>query len=329
VLTIPELQAARKLRTLKFLNCPHCGAQINGPAALIVSTRNCPSCGRRVVAEPEGTEETPPFAREVFNEACAAYTRAAHRASLVLLAGFLVFFASIVVLALYRDTIRAAVQPVMDPSWFFLLVVFGPCGGFFVMGLWRLGRARRNALPCPHCNVPCSVVAPGPVPNMTQVTGNCTSCGRRLLNEALPEEPAGPLPTVDEFKVAHRRAQRLDWSVLVPLAVLVVMLSGVFIIIPDRPGAALEDPREVMNRTLFAATLLCGWGLVIGTIGVFCLRWTARRQMRKRAAELVLNCPHCHIVLVGESQVIASQRCPSCRKRVLADPEPALTATEA
>ena len=137
-------------------------------------------------------------------------------------------------LAFYDDTIDDAVRPVVDPSWVSLLVMFGPGGAVFMVALWRLDGARRNALKCPHCAAPCSVVMPGPVPNLTRLTGNCTNCGRRLVNEAPAEEPAGPLPTVDEFKAADRRALKPDWSLLVPLAVMVVMLIGVFAIVPGR-----------------------------------------------------------------------------------------------
>jgi hypothetical protein len=156
--TIPELQSARQLKTFKLLDCPHCGQQLNRPARLVVATRNCPACGLRAVAEPEGDTGPPPLSREQLAGACAAYERAQNRAAWIALGGFLWLFGSTVVFALYRDTIRAAVQPVMEPGWFFLLVALGPFAASVGAVLVKLDRARR-ALKCPHCDAPCAVAA--------------------------------------------------------------------------------------------------------------------------------------------------------------------------
>jgi hypothetical protein len=324
--TIPELEAARRAIPFKPIDCPHCGGNLRAHFPALVATRNCPQCGRRVVAEPDG-EGPPPFTRERLDAACAAYTRTHRRVGWVFLAGFLAWLACVAALALFRDTIRDAVRPVVDPEWFGLLVMFGPCGAVFVAGLVMLDRARRAALKCPHCAAPCSVVLPR-IPNLTQLTGNCARCGRRLVDEPLPEEPAGPLPTVEEFNAAERRARAGDWPLLFPLVVMFAVPLGFSVIGPDRLWNSFEERYGIMAGALLVLGILCGWGVVVAGLALAALRWAARRRERMRQAEPALNCPHCKAALCAMPQIVASRRCPSCRRRVLAEPESQTVASE-
>jgi hypothetical protein len=49
-LSVVEYRARRNSR----LRCPHCRRMLTGMRPLVVATRNCGHCGRRVLAEPEG-----------------------------------------------------------------------------------------------------------------------------------------------------------------------------------------------------------------------------------------------------------------------------------
>lgn len=325
--TISDFEAARKPGTVKRLDCPHCGEHLNRHARIVIATRNCPACGRRVLAEPEG-EGAPPFSREQFDAACAAHERTSTRVLGVVLAGFAFSFILMAVLALFRDTIRDAVQPTIDPGALSLIVIFGPCGAAFVAGVWMSERGRRDELKCPHCAVPCTTTGPR-VPNLTRLTGNCANCGRKLVNDPLPENAPGSLPTVDEFKAADRRATKNDWALLVPFALLLAMLAVPSVFAqPDRYWPAFEARYGILNGTLILTGLICGWVVLAGAICIVSLRWVVRRQARRRAAEPVLNCPHCKTALVHGPVVIASRRCPSCRERVLTDPNPVPVASE-
>lgn len=335
MLTIPELQAARQLKTFKLLACPHCGEQLNRHARLVVATRNCPACGRRVVAEPEG-DGPPPLSREQFDGARAEHARAINRVTWIFLAGFLVLFFGVVAVALYRDTISAAIQPITEPGWFLLLVVFGPCGAIFAVALVKLDRAARGGPKCPHCAAPCSTTGPRP-PNLTRLTGNCANCGRTLVElpaePTEPTEPTAPLPTIDEFKAADRRAMRIDWldwgALLLPVLsfVLYPLLFGLFPTAnPTRFSGAWEQRYGIMTGAVIEAgvalVVISVW--VLGSFGVgwIGLRWVARRSQRKRTTEPALNCPHCRSALFPVSAIVASRRCPECRSHVLAEPEP-------
>jgi hypothetical protein len=68
---------------------------------------------------------------------------------------------------------------------------------------------------------------------------------------------------------------------------------------------------------LIAAIVLTASAIVIGALRLF-LRWHRRRW----EADPLLNCPHCRAMLSPSPLVVAARRCPSCRQRVLAEPEP-------
>jgi endogenous inhibitor of DNA gyrase (YacG/DUF329 family) len=321
MLIIPELLAARG--QFKPVECPHCGKRLNGLLRIIVATRNCPYCGRRVVAEPEADGTAPPFTREQLDAACDAYARAQRRAGWVIIAAFLAYLVYITGLALYRD----AVKSFIDSEGFMLLVLFGPLLVLLSPTVVILIRATRAALKCPRCNHPCSVSGPPRVLNPTRITGNCANCGRRVVNEPPPEEPTGPLPTIDEFQAADARFQRASLPLLyLMLGLAVAYLIGFMVALnrmqlyvrtfEERIGAA--DASLLVSGMMLVTSLVAGG--VFYVTGRLIIRWIARR----RKAVPILNCPHCREGVQGSGQVIASQRCPSCRRRVLAEPAPAV-----
>ena len=60
--------------------CPHCQQVLNPLAPIVVATRNCPGCGRQVLAEPEGNDSPSAFTLEQLDDAHAAHKRAQSRA---------------------------------------------------------------------------------------------------------------------------------------------------------------------------------------------------------------------------------------------------------
>ncbi len=322
MLTIAELQAARKAFPVKPLDCPHCGARLNVHFRIVIATRNCPKCGRQVAAEPEGNEGAPPFTREQLESARAAFRRAKRRAMWLIHAGFLAFLGSLFVLLACRQVIRATVGPALDPIWVFMLVMFGPCLMFYFLA-FRVEERAARALKCPHCDSPCAGNLPRSACNLTLLTGNCANCGRRLLNEPPPDEPLAPLPTVGEFKAAEAQTPFLSW----PAAVLIVpmaMLAGLFVVAnPVVLHTVFEQRYGPAVAAVLAFLLTAGYVYGQIALAILAARWLSRRHKRKRAAEMVLNCPHCREALLSGPFTVASQRCPACHKHVLADPETA------
>jgi hypothetical protein len=53
MLTVPEIQAARNAIPFKPIDCPHCSVRLNRHLPIVIATRNCPVCGKRVAAEPQ------------------------------------------------------------------------------------------------------------------------------------------------------------------------------------------------------------------------------------------------------------------------------------
>ncbi len=177
----------------------------------------------------------------------------------------------------------------------------------------------------------CGVLASRDAPNLTHLTGNCANCGRKLLSETPPEELPGVLPAVEEFTAARDRAMRTDWPGL--LIVAAVMTTAVLSLVATKPEQLLETlvaRYGLPTGALIVGAVYGGCVLVLAAVSILSLRWLKWRHMREWAAIPVLNCPHCREKLLPAHPVTATQRCPSCRNRVLANPnaEPQLVVTE-
>ncbi|MCI0705098.1 MAG: hypothetical protein L0241_28895, partial [Planctomycetia bacterium] len=294
----------------------------------------CPACGKRVVAEPKRNDTPPPLTREQIDDACSAFKRAWYRTYLMIHVAFLIFLASpFFVLGAYRDAIKGAVQPVMDPYWIFMLLLFGPVLLVFIVGLMIEHWAGR-ALRCPHCDGSCCASKPH-VPNLTQLTGNCEYCGRKLVNELPPEEPLESLPTADEFKAAESRTpvvDRLGWLLGVLMVALMMVVTGYFVayagLDPVGRWKTFEQRHGGVIAAILMTALIAGYCYSGIALVIVTARLLAYRHKKRREAEPVLNCPHCHEELSPGRHVVASQRCPACRKRVLANPNTEPVASE-
>jgi hypothetical protein len=323
MLTIAELRAARG--RLKPLRCPHCREPL-GQLALVIATRNCPGCGRRVAAEPDDNDDPPPFTREQLDVARAADDRLETRIALTWLSVFLTCFGVLVVTALFRDTIRDTVRPVMDPGWFLVLVLLLPLLAGATVLCAYLERAWRAAPKCLACDAALTRVGPqNRLIRLVRLTGNCCSCGQRVA-PPLPDEPAGPPPSVGEFKASVARLARVDN--IGGFAFLGLMLAGFagFCVVvgtfdPHRFWAGFEQRHGLLKTAFVQAGLAVVWtaaGVGFMAAGFFVLD---RRRRKLRAADPLLNCPHCRAALTSASLVIASRRCPGCLQRVLAEPD--------
>lgn len=314
--TIPDLQAARDPRQFKHLACPHCGTSLSRNAALVVATRNCPGCGRRVVADPDADHDRPPFTAEQLDAAHAAHSLARSRASWVLLSIFLFWLGEAVAFGLYRDTIRAAVRPVIDPGWLGMSLLMLAAVTGVAIALRIMSRGERAAPKCPSCAAPVYHITP-----LVRLTGNCWKCGRWLVEPTPAEEPAAALPPVAELQAAHARSNRPDWTGWLIFAVLIAAPFGVFALgNPEEVSNAVESRHGAVAAAAVASVLISAW--VLGLFGIMCVgvRWLTRRHERRRAADPVLNCPHCRAGLLPPEWAVASRRCPACRRPVLADP---------
>jgi hypothetical protein len=109
---------------------------------------------------------------------------------------------------------------------------------------------------------------------------------------------------------------------------MVAAPGGLYFIQPDRIAAALEPRYGELTATVIEAAFLFGWVLGVLVVALLGLGFFSRRQRKRRAADPVLNCSRCRADLTPVHHVIASRRCPSCRSRVLSDPEPAPAAME-
>jgi hypothetical protein len=326
MLTIPEFLAACKEKRGKLPCCPHCNVALF-PIPLVVASRNCPGCGRRVVTEPEPSSDPPPFTSEQLDAARDAECRLESRVAWFVLAAFVVWMGCPLVAALFRDTIHEALRPVMDPGWFFVLLMTVPLVvAALMIYIWVL-RARRSAPKCPGCGAELTVIVRGRPHNpawVVHLTGNCGSCGRGLIP---PEEdvPVGTLPTVAEFKTSSAQLARGENRAdLVFLGLMVGGFAGFLSLI-----ASVPNPQRLWfdfeNRYGLMATVAVQVGLAVvltGTIaGLFAagLYFIGRRKRKLREADPLLTCPHCRAALTSSGLIIATKRCPNCRCRVLAD----------
>jgi DNA-directed RNA polymerase subunit RPC12/RpoP len=321
MLTIPEFKAIQQ--AFKPIKCPHCGGLLNNSFHTVIATRNCPHCGKRVVAEPEG-DGTLPFSREQFNAACAASMRATSRLVYVMFAALswllLVFFAM-----LCFEKHPDAPQWLREPGLIRGLVGLGPSVVIALAGLRAFYRTmERHRLRCPRCVQVCSGALFNEAPNLTRLTGNCWNCGQKLLNDSPQEEPNTPLPTAAEYLAACRRANRPEWDKVLLVVLLVAAVLATLFLVLSRMNIS-QFAEEYANRygvgaSAVVGVTICGWlSIVVGSI-ILGERWLSRRRLRRWVTIPAINCPHYREKLSAEHFVVTSQRCPACGKRVLANP---------
>jgi hypothetical protein len=323
VFTIPEFLAARKPGTFKPLRCPHCQKLLNPLAPIVLATHNCPHCGRQVLAEPEAANDAPALALSQLDDAHAAFTRFQSRVLRFVLVAFLAWFGVVVVTALFADTLRAALGLQDAAGWVIVAATLILTATGTTVGLRAAERGKRAAPLCPHCAASLYQHA-----DLTRLTGNCFACGRRVA-DVPPDEPTGPLPTVDEYKAAERRANRSIGAALFLGAILVAIPVGISTLVRhDWLATALEPRYGEPAAAVIASSLLLGWVVALVAVAGGVMWFATRRQRKRREADPVLRCRRCDSELGVIFQAVATQRCPKCRARVLADPEPVGVADE-
>src|SRR5207244_2677098 len=96
---------------------------------------------------------------------------------------------------------------------------------------------------------------------------------------------------------------------------------------PDRIATALEPRYGAVGAAVIGSALMFGWVVGLIAVGASGVWFFSRRQRKRREADPLLSCRHCGSELGMTFQAVASRRCPKCRARVLADPEPAPAAS--
>ncbi len=318
MLTIPELLAARR-PPFQFVHCEHCRTELRAHAPIVVATRNCPACGTPAVAEPTPDATPELITAEQLDAAHELYARATNRGRWVACLGLLGWLVIVAGVVLYRDTIDDALRPFADPSWV-LLPVLLPLVVSVLAAYLVVARAERAGLKCPHCAAMLHRFWP-----VVRLTGNCHACGRRVLTDEPPDEPTEPARTIAEFQSALARFKRFGLFASVGLWVAFTAVPIVFAVVAGQFNQFWQ-PIEDRHGAVWAAVAVSGaiTAVVLGAAGVVILstRWVLRLLEKRQAADPLLNCPHCQAALSPSRLVIANRRCPKCRVRVLADPEP-------
>lgn len=298
--------------------CPHCGKHNWQTPVWTIATRNCCYCGRKILDEPDFCEawtEWDMTLAEFWTQAHAVWRRQRQAASYsMVLAGLLLlaFF------ALDRPAM-AFLAPNMRRGnaimvWCFLLFAIVTVNLGF-MWWWVRRRERALGLQCPRCGHGLLLTWGAGV--AACMTGNCGFCGRRILADSVETADEAPswdpeLPPILEWRTAGVRHFKKT------LALVALLLSGMFVglFLGLLSIIALTGSEVMVNPQWYHFAVFFGPVLIVpGIIGCCALKF-GRRDPR-------LTCPHCkqNMTHDGGITVIASRRCPSCWRRVVAEPE--------
>lgn len=188
----PLWLVVRGMRRDPRVVCPHCNQSLAGNPNLVVASRNCFRCGRRVLSEPERLEsQSGSPAHEVRLLTCTEFDRArrAHsgRLGLLFLVPVLVAVAVLVPLKPYYDDVFGFLIPRYGVwsavALISTMVIIVAAVTVALMVVFRKRTVRDRRLLCPHCGRLLVQVA-----SLAAVTGNCGHCGRKVLAD---ERPAG------------------------------------------------------------------------------------------------------------------------------------------
>lgn len=208
MLTVAEFrEAVRRVRG-PAVRCPYCVGSLRQPqATVVIASRHCPHCGRRVLVEPADQGE-PTLTAEDVSVLRARECRFQQRLMWPAAVAFLGMPLVVLVFALFQDTLLAVFAPGADEQ-----TVKDGVGGLMIASLlicfgWMVVltlRAERQGGRCPHCSA-----------NLWQrfrllaATGNCGRCGGRVADRP-PAAPADPPPRPIADVLAARSA-RVGWS---------------------------------------------------------------------------------------------------------------------
>jgi Zn finger protein HypA/HybF involved in hydrogenase expression len=305
----------RRLKRPAELRCPHCEHALVEAAAVVIATRHCPRCGRRVLAEPD--EQSPPTRTAA--ELAAAADQAVTASNKMIWPTVLTFLGPLVILApavLFRDTLREWLRPLADQDTVVTVVMAIVIMPMLAGGVWivLVGRRTERATGrCPHCN--------GRVQSrLSAVTGNCGMCGGRVAT--LPQDPPdGPLVPVDVVVQTGRMFRRGLWlrcGIGGAVGIGLMIIAGV-ILGGGRREKIVADLEQRFGVVEAAVIEVVGVsGIVIAVVGsIFGGIWLGIRKMTVPAG---CRCPHCAATIGGIGLTAASKRCTGCRRRVVAEP---------
>jgi uncharacterized Zn finger protein (UPF0148 family) len=298
------------------IHCPHCRASLEQQPGLAIATRNCGSCGRRVLGEPGGSNATPWLTREELDQIALAYVKRDNWLTLAVIGATI---ACLGAYAALRDRVVAWLGAYLTELAAELWSLSLPAAAAIVILCLYLRHSRRlrsdPRAGCPHCGRSLLL-------RRDRAGANCGYCGRKAVIDATAAPAADPAPLRDfeEFRAAsayyHGRgaAKTIALALGSPavgalLSLATVVLSGLD---DNATAAGLTSPARVaLGIAIFTP-------FALGFAGFFVV---LVRLERRTAADVRLRCPACGNVLVqSHSSVIATRSCPKCRRRVLAEP---------
>jgi DNA-directed RNA polymerase subunit RPC12/RpoP len=173
-------QAKRDRRII----CPYCGKLLVEHRFLVVTTRNCCRCGRRVLSEPEERDALRSERRKTSDEVRAGTSAYNARFIIAIVACVLTAVLGSGLLSFYAVTLQQFLTQKYDAvTTEILIIVLQACAilpglGILLGGIMLNERRvkRDDRILCPHCHK----VLVG-IQGIVDATRNCGFCGRRVL----------------------------------------------------------------------------------------------------------------------------------------------------
>jgi hypothetical protein len=314
----------RRFKRPAILKCRHCQGSLIEPGSwIVIASRHCPHCGRRVLAEPDdAADQSIPLHSPA--DLTAAHERAKARLDRIKWPTLLAFVGPLVVgvfLALFRDTIYEHLEPIFGgetvksvvPAMMILPLLAG--AAWMVTVVRRMDQVAAN---CPHCR---AILRP----SWAATTGNCGRCGMRVATVQL-DSTDGPLIPVEVAVASGRRLTRTAWKRMgIGTATCAAVMIGGGILLAggrrERFEANLEQvfgavEAAVIEAVVFGLVELIAVGALFGGV------WSAARCLTTPDGG---NCPHCGKPNGGAGLTIATKRCCHCLRRIIADPDEPLS----
>lgn len=293
--------------------CPHCGARQDSWSRwkLILAGRHCPDCGGRMIDSTSIPKRsaTDLLDREDLSRGTDSIRKCLSRRILGLVV-IPVFFAVIYLIG----ATQFGTHPIKAPDPESVTAPFGPFvwtvpATFLAQTIvWRVVQRRISRIEahCPSCKAALGVDG-----NLALLTENCPSCGTGILPRR--EEPvSSDLLTPAAYLAAVRAFQRSQWPYLVggnTAFVVGLCVSFVLVVASGRADHGPQTSDHLVLSVLFAS-MITGFAIL------------ASAPLKPPTGPL--QCPNCPIDLqspVNSASVLATHRCPKCRKRMLTDNE--------
>jgi hypothetical protein len=318
-----DFRSRRKLRREPCLSCPHCRRSFFDDASVVIATKNCPRCGKRVLSEPDSMRVAQSGASQLelmtgndYQEASGQFS---NRFVLCWLIGFGILVAWYKLIDLVEP--EAVFGEDSRGDGFLRAVFLLPVLVFVVRAGRRYLRFHRDKakLSCLHCKVGIAIPA-----GIVIASGHCPACGRRVLRDEKvdgdgprdgEENQEVPPPTLEETLSLVRAIGEANARAILPILAAAVVgfgwytlvLQGIF---GDDPPIEQLTGIEIGVRGVILLPVIIASIIVIyralNEIPDFSQFLRCRRCKR---------CPKSH--LRGMAIAIASRHCETCGERII------------